>query len=244
MGIAVVLVAGLLSLVVALVVSAFVLRVAARVFTGSAPDFGQAVGVVVVLAIVNVLVGLGSMLLKVPAPAAAIIGICIQAFILSSMLPAALGKGKRAWFLRCALVALVVQIAGTAVAAPIWLPALDRAREGARATACQNNLKQVGLCLAMFSNEHDGVYPETLSRLYPEYVTDLRIFVCPSTKDEVGDPSRIDSWSSYKYIPGFSEGDTRNAKTVLVCHDRHNNHSGKRYGLYADGHVDLIAAEK
>jgi prepilin-type N-terminal cleavage/methylation domain-containing protein/prepilin-type processing-associated H-X9-DG protein len=59
------------------------------------------------------------------------------------------------------LVELLVVMAVLGILVGLLLPAVQNARVAARRTECLNNLRQIGLAIAMFADNHDGKFPRT-----------------------------------------------------------------------------------
>ncbi|MGQ9730753.1 MAG: DUF1559 family PulG-like putative transporter [Candidatus Zipacnadales bacterium] len=120
------------------------------------------------------------------------------------------------------LIELLVVIAIIAILASILFPVFSRARAKARQAACLSNLKQLGLAVDMYAQDHDEYLPPHndneppyppydwrydtfIMRLMP-YMRNEQLIVCPDDKQTtaVGTPSG--RWWSYCYNRGVEYG--------------------------------------
>jgi prepilin-type N-terminal cleavage/methylation domain-containing protein/prepilin-type processing-associated H-X9-DG protein len=108
---------------------------------------------------------------------------------------------KRAGF---TLIELLVVIAIIAILASILFPVFGRARENARRSSCQSNLKQIGLGIMQYTQDYDEKYmfdrwfntgnPERYmnwAQAVQPYVKSRQLFACPSNTDN----EKVMGWS-------------------------------------------------
>jgi prepilin-type N-terminal cleavage/methylation domain-containing protein len=125
------------------------------------------------------------------------------------MTPSCLTRSRRPAF---TLIELLVVIAIIALLAALLFPVLRASRAKARETTCGSQMRQIGLALQMYRDDC-GELPPHLSSLFPAYVRDARLFVCPSDpkqghqdgNDFLESDLYLKSGVSYDYLPNWSE---------------------------------------
>lgn len=150
-------------------------------------------------------------------------------------------QGLRRHYRGAGIEPILGAVAGGAVGAGILMPSLARARQQARQTISMKNMKQLGLSVIRYADDHQGKLPESFEQAKnfektKRYYRDSGILDSPlKPKDFVG--------PSYIYVSGHSMKAESPARQIVVyenpgyCQDTIN-------ALFLDGHVEKMQRDR
>jgi len=115
--------------------------------------------------------------------------------------------------------------------------------------ACLNNIRQIGLAMIMYAQDHEGAYPSSFGVLLKGgYLPTPRLLICPASEDCIPEDfpedfksadlhvlDSVEQWGSYVMVKGLTH---EGRKDVIILHDKPGNHGGEGRNCYFDdGHV-------
>ena len=126
-------------------------------------------------------------------------------------------------------------IAGAAVGAGILMPAMARARHQARNVASMANLKNLGLAMHMYADDHDGKFPDGFEQMR-DYYKNSRFLESPQKPTDFEGPS-------YIYVKGHSTKAGSPYKMIIVYENPEYLRDNIPV-LFLDGHVEKMSQDR
>src|SRR5436190_390906 len=178
--------------------------------------------------------------------------------------------GSRAVRVAFTLIELLVVIGIIAVLAALLLPVVARSKEHGKSAACLSNLRQFGIALQLYTQDHENKMPImydallstnspspsnnlTMDIVLSNYLGNVRVLNCPSDHRLFSQTGSSYAWNSLingqdaDHLVVFSiDFDAHN---IPLAFDKEAFHAAVGQGrgvnyLYADGHIkNLLSSE-
>jgi prepilin-type processing-associated H-X9-DG protein len=145
-------------------------------------------------------------------------------------------------------------VGGAALGTSILLPSLNRARETANRIKSASNLKQMGLTILLYCNDHKAAYPPDLGTIFES--GDLGLSVAVSPRSETSIPKAVKEGTAAvksQWVNDHSDyvftgkGLTNNIATpdMIIAYERSVDmgKGGGANALFGDGHVEFLNPE-
>jgi prepilin-type N-terminal cleavage/methylation domain-containing protein/prepilin-type processing-associated H-X9-DG protein len=120
------------------------------------------------------------------------------------------------------LIELLVVIAIIAILAAILFPVFAKAREKARQNTCMNNLRQIGVGIMMFVQDHDEKMPEAktwTSELNGSYGLTGKVWDCPTVSHSGTESAPDYFYVAGSFLSGSALGDIKSPDSSLMLAD-------------------------
>ena len=135
------------------------------------------------------------------------------------------------------------------------LPTMGRRVSRQTESKCASNLRQIGMALQIYANEHNGQFPPSFDEVLMYGDITSEVFVCPSSNDThaTGPTTQatIQQWRkpgflSYVYVPPSPGITVYNIHPgYVLAYEPTSQHGGDGMNvLYGDAHVDFVSKKE
>jgi prepilin-type processing-associated H-X9-DG protein len=112
-------------------------------------------------------------------------------------------------------------------------------RENDLRALCKSQIRRIGLACEMYAEDNENAFPTNWQQLYPDYIDNLGVFLCPSSVNDLrGKEILTAENNSYVLVPGLSSD---MPARLILAYDKADNHQGAgRNVLFLDAHVEWM----
>lgn len=125
------------------------------------------------------------------------------------------------------LLELLVVIVIIGIIAALLAPAVGKARQGAKKSQCANNLREIGIAVHLYIDDHDYKFPRTdtggTSPYWFDYllayIDDNNVMKCPSYDDHVTRSPLAQSYAYNEYLSMVDINDVLSSSYCMIATD-------------------------